>query len=309
MTRYLVRRLIEAVGVLFGISVITFVMVLVIPGDPARMYAGPRAPEETVERIREQWGLNDPIPVQYVRYLMRALQGDFGRSLRDNREVLPAVLDRLPATLQLAVAGVVVELLLGIPLGILAATRPGSWADALATTGALVGISIPPFVLGLALLYFLGYLIPIFPLGGYGTPVHLILPAITLGLSGGAWYARLLRNTLLDELGNDYVRTARAKGVRELGVLFRHALRNALLPVVTLAGLDLAYLLGGVVLIEAVFGWPGMGQQAYRAIREQNLPMVMGTVLFAAVCVVFINLSMDFLYVALDPRIRLRHEK
>ncbi len=309
MTRYLVRRLIEAVGVLFGISVITFVMVLVIPGDPARMYAGPRAPEETVERIREQWGLNDPIPVQYVRYLMRALQGDFGRSLRDNREVLPAVLDRLPATLQLAVAGVVVELLLGIPLGILAATRPGSWADALATTGALVGISIPPFVLGLALLYFLGYLIPIFPLGGYGTPVHLILPAITLGLSGGAWYARLLRNTLLDELGNDYVRTARAKGVRERGVLFRHALRNALLPVVTLAGLDLAYLLGGVVLIEAVFGWPGMGQQAYRAIREQNLPMVMGTVLFAAVCVVFINLSMDFLYVALDPRIRLRHEK
>ncbi|MCZ7546801.1 MAG: ABC transporter permease [Anaerolineae bacterium] len=199
--------------------------------------------------------------------------------------------------------------LLGIPLGILAATRPGSWADALATTGALVGISIPPFVLGLALLYFLGYLVPIFPLGGYGTPAHLVLPAITLGLSGGAWYARLLRNTLLDELGNDYVRTARSKGVRERGVLFRHALRNALLPVVTLAGLDLAYLLGGVVLIEAVFGWPGMGQQAYRAIREQNLPMVMGTVLFAAVCVVFINLALDLSYVALDPRIRLRDEK
>lgn len=309
MTRYLFRRLIEAVGVLLGISVITFVMVLVIPGDPARMYAGPRAPEETVERIREQWGLNDPIPVQYVRYLVRAVQGDLGRSLRDNREVLPAVLERLPATLQLAVAGVIVELLLGIPLGILAATRPGSWADALATTGALVGISIPPFVLGLALLYFLGYLVPIFPLGGYGTPVHLVLPAITLGLSGGAWYARLLRNTLLDELGNDYVRTARSKGVRERGVLFRHALRNALLPVVTLAGLDLAYLLGGVVLIEAVFGWPGMGQQAYRAIREQNLPMVMGTVLFAAVCVVFINLALDLSYVALDPRIRLRDEK
>ncbi|GAB4444537.1 MAG: ABC transporter permease [Anaerolineae bacterium] len=309
MTRYLFRRLIEAIGVLLGISVITFVMVLVIPGDPARMYAGPRAPEETVERIREQWGLNDPIPVQYVRYLVRAVQGDLGRSLRDNREVLPAVLDRLPATLQLAVAGVIVELLLGIPLGILAATRPGSWADTLATTGALVGISIPPFVLGLALLYFLGYLVPIFPLGGYGSPAHLVLPAITLGLSGGAWYARLLRNTLLDELGNDYVRTARSKGVRERGVLFRHALRNALLPVVTLAGLDLAYLLGGVVLIEAVFGWPGMGQQAYRAIREQNLPMVMGTVLFAAVCVVFINLALDLSYVALDPRIRLRDEK
>jgi peptide/nickel transport system permease protein len=282
MGAYLVRRLLAAIGVLFGISLITFVIVFVMPGDPARLYAGPHASEETVERIRQEWGMNDPILLQYVRYITRAVQGDLGRSPRDRREVLPAVIERVPATAQLAIAGLVVELAIGVPLGIVAATRPGSKVDALTTTGALVALSIPPFVLGLLLLYFLGFVIPIFPLGGYGTPVHLVLPAVT--------------------------RTARAKGLHERRVLYRHALRNALLPVVTLAGLDLALLLGGVVLIEAVYGWPGIGQQAWRAIRDQNVPMIMGTVLFAAVCVVFINLLVDFLYIALDPRVRLLND-
>jgi peptide/nickel transport system permease protein len=308
MGAYLVRRLLAAIGVLLGISFITFVIVFVMPGDPARLYAGPHASEETVERIREEWGMNDPILLQYARYIVRAVQGDLGRSPRDHRAVLPAIIERVPATAQLALAGLVVELAIGVPLGIVAATRPGSRVDALTTTVALMALSIPPFVLGLLLLYFLGFVIPIFPLGGYGTPVHLILPAVTLGLSGGVWYARILRNSLLDELGSDYIRTARAKGQRERRVLYRHALRNALLPVVTLAGLDLALLLGGVVLIEAVFGWPGIGQQAWRAIRDQNVPMIMGTVLFSAVCVVFINLLVDFLYVALDPRVRLAND-
>jgi peptide/nickel transport system permease protein len=307
MGAYLIRRLLAAIGVLFGISLITFIIVFVMPGDPARIYAGPHASEETVERIRQEWGMNDPILVQYVRYITRAVQGDLGRSPRDRRAVLPAVLERVPATAQLALVGLVVELAIGVPLGIIAATRPGSRVDALTTTGALVALSIPPFVLGLLLLYFLGFLIPIFPLGGYGTPLHLILPAVTLGLSGGVWYARILRNSLLDELSSDYIRTARAKGLHERRVLYRHALRNAMLPVVTLAGLDLALLLGGVVLIEAVYGWPGIGQQAWRAIRDQNVPMIMGTVLFAAVCVVFINLLVDFLYVVLDPRVRLNN--
>jgi peptide/nickel transport system permease protein len=307
MGAYLIRRLLAAIGVLFGISLITFIIVFVMPGDPARIYAGPHASEETVERIRQEWGMNDPILVQYVRYITRAVQGDLGRSPRDRRAVLPAVLERVPATAQLALAGLVVELAIGVPLGIIAATRPGSRVDALTTTGALVALSIPPFVLGLLLLYFLGFLIPIFPLGGYGTPLHLILPAVTLGLSGGVWYARILRNSLLDELSSDYIRTARAKGLHERRVLYGHALRNAMLPVVTLAGLDLALLLGGVVLIEAVYGWPGIGQQAWRAIRDQNVPMIMGTVLFAAVCVVFINLLVDFLYVVLDPRVRLNN--
>jgi peptide/nickel transport system permease protein len=306
MSGYLLRRLLGALGVVFGVMTITFVMVFLMPGDAARMYAGPRAPEEAVERIREQWGLNDPLPVQYVRYLGRALQGDLGRSTRDQRPVLQAVAERLPATLQLALAGLLVELALGIPLGVLAATRPGSVWDNLATVGALIGISIPPFAFGLVALYLLGFVIPIFPLGGYGTLNHLVLPAIVLGLGGAAFYARILRNSMLEVIGDDYIRTAHAKGLPPRLVMTRHVLRNAMLPVVTVAGIDLAQLLGGVVVIEAVFGWPGIGLQAWTAIRNQDTPMIMGTVLFAATMVVVINLMIDLLYVALDPRVRIR---
>ncbi|HUN09319.1 MAG TPA: ABC transporter permease [Aggregatilineales bacterium] len=304
MFQYLIRRLIGAVGVIFGVATITFIMVFLMPGDAARMYAGPRAPEETVQRIRELWGLDQPLPVQYVRYLARAAQGDLGRSTRDNRPVLQAVFERLPATLQLAVAGLFVELAIGIPLGIVAALKRNSWIDNLATVFGLVGISIPPFALGLVALYVFGFLIPIFPLGGYGTPLHLVLPALILGFGGAAFYARVLRNNLLEVMGEDYIRTARAKGLAPSVVLRRHILRNALLPTVTLAGLDLALLLGGVVVIEAVFGWPGIGLQAFNAIRNQDTPIIMGTVLFASTAVVFINLAVDFLYVTLDPRVR-----
>ncbi|MEZ4671541.1 MAG: ABC transporter permease [Anaerolineae bacterium] len=308
MTAYFLRRLVGAVGVIFGVATITFVMVFLMPGDAARMYAGPRAPEETVQRIRVLWGLDQPLPVQYVRYLGRAIQLDFGESTRDKRPVLRAVIERLPATVQLAVAGLFVELLIGVPLGILAATRPGSWVDQLATVLALIGISLPQFALGLVALYMFGFVIPIFPLGGFGTPLHLVLPAIVLGLGGTAFYSRVLRNSILEVMGEDYVRTARAKGLSPKMVMIRHVLRNALMPVVTLAGLDLALLLGGVVVIEAVFGWPGIGLQAWTAIRNQDTPMIMGTVLFASIAVVFLNLFVDMLYIALDPRVRLTAE-
>jgi ABC-type dipeptide/oligopeptide/nickel transport system permease component len=305
VTTYIIRRLISAVGVILGVATITFVMVFLMPGDAARMYAGPRAPEETVQRIRVLWGLDQPLPVQYVRYIGRAIQGDLGNSTRDNRPVLQAVLERVPASIQLALAGLLIELSIGVPLGILAATRPNSWFDRFATVFALVGISIPPFALGLVALFVFGFLIPIFPLGGYGTPLHLVLPAIVLGIGGAAFYARVLRNNLLEVMGEDYIRTARAKGLSPRLVLNRHILRNALLPTVTLAALDLALLLGGVVTIEAVFGWPGIGFQAWTAIRNQDTPMIMGTVLFASIAVVFINLAVDLLYAALDPRVRL----
>lgn len=305
MTGYLVRRLIGAAGVIFGVASITFVMVFLMPGDAARMYAGPRAPQETVDRIRELWGLNDPLPVQYVRYLGRALQGDFGNSTRDGRPVLRAVTERIPATLQLAIAGLAVELAIGVPLAVLAAVKPGTWLDQLATVIGLIGISIPQFALGLVLLYVFGFLLPIFPLGGYGTVTHLILPAFVLGMGGAAFYARVFRNNLLEVMGEDYVRTAHAKGVRPRRVMIRHIMRNALLPLVTLAGLDFALLCGGVVVIEAVFGWPGVGLQAWNAIRNQDTPIIMGTVLFGAVAVVFINLLVDFMYVVLDPRVEL----
>lgn len=305
MTAYLLRRFIGALGVILGVATITFVMVFLMPGDAARMYAGPRAPEETVEKIRELWGLNDPLPVQYIRYLGRAIQGDLGNSTRDKRPVLQAVIERLPATIQLALAGLFVELMIGVPLGILAALYPGSWIDRIATVLALIGISIPQFALGLVALYLFGFVIPIFPLGGYGSLKHLILPALILGIGGSAFYSRVLRNSILDVTREDYVRTARAKGLAQRRVLMNHIMRNALLPVVTLVGLDLALLLGGVVVIEAVFGWPGIGLQAWTAIRNQDTPMIMGTVLFASTAVVFINLLVDLLYVSLDPRVRL----
>lgn len=305
MTAYLVHRLIGAVGVVFGVATLSFVMVFLMPGDAARMYAGPRAPEATVQRIREIWGLDQPLPVQYVRYIGRALQGDLGNSTRDNRPVLTAILERLPATIQLALAGLLVELVIGVPLGILAALRPGSWIDQLATIVSLIGISIPSFALGLIALYVFGFLIPVFPLGGYGTPLHLVLPALTLGIGGTAFYARVLRNNLLEVMGEDFIRTAKAKGLSARAVLLRHALRNALLPTVTLAALDLALLLGGTVVIEAVFGWPGVGLQAFQAIRNQDTPLIMGTVLFASISVVGINLGVDLLYAVLDPRVRL----
>ena len=306
MYRYLAGRLIGAIGVIWGVATLTFVMVFLMPGDAARMYAGPRAPEETVQRIRHQWGLDQPLTVQYVRYMGRALQGDLGRSTRDNRAVLDAVIERLPPTIMLAVSGFAIELLVGIPLGILAALKPGSWIDQIANLIALIGLSLPQFAVGLVALYVFGFLIPIFPLGGYGTPAHLVLPAIVLAVSGIAFYSRVLRNSVLEVAGEDYVRTARSKGLRSRTVLIRHILRNALLPVVTLAGLDLASLLGGVVVVEAVFGWPGVGLQAWTAIRNQDTPMIMGTVLIASISVVFLNLLVDLLYVAIDPRVHLR---
>lgn len=306
MFQYLLRRLIGAVGVIFGVATITFVMVYLMPGDAARVFAGPRAPEEAVNHIRELWGLNDPISVQYVRYLGRLAQGDLGKSTRDGRPVLQAVFERVPATIQLAVAGLAVELSIGVPLGILAALRPGGYADRVATLFVLLGVSIPQFALGLVALYVLGFVIPIFPLGGSGTIAHLILPALVLGIGGAAYYARVLRNSLLDVMGEDYIRTARAKGLHPRTVLNRHIIRNALIPVVTLATLDLALLLGGVVVIEAVFGWPGVGLQAWTAIRNQDTPVIMGTVLFASLAVVVLNLATDVLYVALDPRVRLK---
>ena len=305
MVVYIFQRLIAAIFVIFGVATVTFAMVFLMPGDAARMYAGPRAPEETVERIREQWGLNEPLPVQYIRYLGRAIRGDLGNSTRDRRPVLQAVVDRLPATAQLALAGLIVELAIGIPLGILAALRPGTWIDQLTTVLALIGISIPQFALGLVALYVFGFVIPIFPLGGYGTLHHLILPALVLGVGGSAFYSRVLRNSIMDVMHEDYIRTARAKGLPSYRVLSHHVLRNALIPVVTLAGLDLALLCGGVVVIEAVFGWPGIGLQAWSAIRNQDTPMIMGTVLFASSAVVMINLLVDVLYVSLDPRVRL----
>ena len=300
---YILRRLLLAVGVIVGVSIITFILAFMVPADPARVYAGSNATAQTVAQIREQLGLNRPLLVQYFDYVTRALHGDFGTSYKLQTPVLSAITSRFPYSAVLALAGIVVELLVGVPVGILAAVRPRSWIDRSTMGLALLGVSAPQFWLGLILLYTFGYLLPIFPLGLAQSPSSIVLPAVTVGLGGGVWYARLLRSSLLETLATDYVRTGRAKGLSRWAVIFRHALPNAITPIVTQIGLDMAYFLGGIVVVESVFGWPGVGQLAYQAIQNDDIPLIMGTVLFSAVVIVLINICTDLLYALLNPRV------
>jgi peptide/nickel transport system permease protein len=304
MITYIVRRLLWVVVILWGVSLLTFIVTYAVPADPARLYAGVHASADVVKQIRHQMGLDRPAYVQYLEYLRNILHGDFGYSYHLQSNVLPTILSRFPATAELALAGIFMELLLGIPMGILAALHRNQWSDRFTLVVSLVGISVPTFWLGLILLYYLGYIWPIFPLGGYGGIDNLILPALTLGIAGAGWYARMLRTTMLEILDMDYVRTARAKGVPGQRIVLRHILRNALGPIVTMLGLDLAYFLGGVLVIETVFGWPGIGLLGWEAISYQDVPMIMGTVLFAALVIVTVNLIIDIGRGFLDPRVR-----
>ncbi len=304
MLKYTLRRIIMGVPVLIGISVITFVLIYYLPADPARMYAGPNATAETVARIRQQLGLNDPLWTQYFRYLIRAVQGDLGFSYNLQMPVLQAIWSRFPYTLALIVAGITVELAIGLPVGIISALRPYSRWDRLGMVIALLGVSVPPFWLGLLLLYWFSFTVPIFPLGGAEGPQHLVLPALCAGLGGAAWYARMARSSTLEVLSADYIRTAKAKGLAEHAVLWRHTLRNALNPIVTMVGMDIPWFVGGVVLIEQVFAWPGIGRLAVQAIVEVDIPLIMGTVIFTAVLVVISSILIDLVQGLLDPRIR-----
>jgi peptide/nickel transport system permease protein len=297
-------RLVWAAVVWVAVAAVTFGITFLVPANPAKVLAGPQADAETVARIHTQLGLDAPVPVQFAKYLGNALQGDFGTSFVNGQAVLPAILERVPATLTLAVAAMAVYLLIGGTLGLIGAVKPGSLADRLGSTGAIAGLSLPTFWVGLLLLFFLAYKLPFFPLGGADSPTSLVLPALTLGISGAAYYTRLIRQQLGDELKKDYIRAARAKGLSERRVVLGHGLRNAALPLVTLLGLDFASLLGGAVLTESVFAWPGIGQQAVQAIYTLDIPMIMGTVLFAATAIIVINLLVDLSYYWLDPRIR-----
>lgn len=304
MWTYLARRIAQTIPVLLGISVITFVLIYYLPADPARIYAGPSATVATVARIRHELGLDQPLWVQYIRYMERVLHGDLGFSYRKQIAVTTLVLSRLPYTLALIFGGVFFELAIGLPVGIVSAVARGRWADRLGMFIALVGVSAPPFWLGLLLLYWLGYLIPIFPLGGAGSPLHLVLPAITAGLGGAAWYARMMRSSVLDILSTDYIRTARAKGGSQFIVIFRHVLPNALNPIITMAGMDIPWFIGGVVLVERVFDWPGLGRLAVEAIETVDVPLIMGTVIVTALAVVISGILIDMVQGFVDPRIR-----
>ncbi|MFP5503608.1 MAG: ABC transporter permease [Candidatus Sericytochromatia bacterium] len=304
MGRLILLRLGWAAGVWVAVAAITFAITFLVPANPAKVLAGPQADAATVMRIHQQLGLDQPLPVQFARYLGNAVQGDFGTSFVTGQPVLPAILERLPATATLALGAIVVYLLVGGGLGVIGAVKPGSLADRLGSVWAIAGFSLPTFWIGLVVLFVFAYTLRLFPLGGAGSLAHLILPALTLGTAGAAYYTRLIRQGLGEELKKDYIRAARAKGVPEHRVVLAHGLRNASLPLVTLVGLDFASLLGGAVLTESVFAWPGIGQQAVQAIYTLDIPMIMGTVLFSATAIIVINLLVDLSYFWLDPRIR-----
>jgi ABC-type dipeptide/oligopeptide/nickel transport system permease component len=308
---FVVRRLLWAVFTLWLVVSATFLLAFVIPSsDPARMMAGPHASPEVVQRIRVELHLDRPLPEQYARYVGGVARGDLGRSYK-NQEAVTATLGRaLPYTALLALGATVIQLLIGVPLGILAALRRRTAVDVAAMGTALVGISAPTFVTGLALLYVLGFLLGWFPLGGVGAgPLGVlrsaVLPSFTLAFAGAAYYSRLTRGELLDVIEMDFVRTARAKGLTERAVVLRHALRNALIPVVTFLGIDVGALLGGAVVTETLFAWPGMGKLAIDSVLQQDFPVMLGTVLVASAAIVLANLVVDALYAWLDPRIRL----
>ncbi len=302
--RLLLERIFQGILVLLAVSVLTFGLAVLLPADPARMVAGPSASVQTVNNIRHELGLDKPILEQFIIYLGKVVRGDLGRSYKQSINVTELLLSRLPATLELMLAGIVFELLLGVPAGILAALRPGSFLDRGLMMLSFAGVSLPQFVLGLSLLYVFAFKFPIFPLGGFGTIAHIILPALTLGISGAGWYARVVRSEMLEVLGQDYVRTATAKGVLRSVVITRHALKNALLPVIGMIGSDIGVFMGGVVVVESVFGWAGVGKLVWDAIRVVDIPVILGVVQLGAVMIVIGNLLADLAYPLADPRVR-----
>jgi peptide/nickel transport system permease protein len=302
--RLLLERLFQGVLVLLAVSVLTFALAVLLPADPARMVAGPSASVQTVNNIRHELGLDKPMLEQFLMYLGKVVRGDLGRSYKQSVNVTELLLSRLPATLELMLVGVIFELLLGIPAGILAALRPGRFLDRGLMMLSFAGVSLPQFVLGLSLLYLFAFKFPIFPLGGYGSLAHIVLPALTLGISGAGWYARVIRSEMLDVLGQDYVRTATAKGVLRSRIITIHALKNALLPVIGMVGSDIGVFMGGVVVVESVFGWPGVGKLVWDAIRVVDIPVILGVVQLGAVMIVVGNLLADLAYPLADPRVR-----
>lgn len=324
MLTYIVRRLLLMIPMLFGAAVIIFGLLQIIPGDPASVFLGPEASQEMIDDMRESLGLDRPMIVQLGLYLGRLVRGDLGDSIFQKEPVLKLVLHRLPATLELTLIGLLISVTIGVPLGIVAAVRRGSIIDAGSMIFAQLGVSMPVFWLGILLMFWFAVRLGWLPSIGRGEPLigaigaafsgqpqallgslsHLILPAITLGLHGAAYSSRVTRSAMLDTLSQDYIRTAISKGLSHRIVTYRHALRNALLPVVSVIGLQFGMLLGGAVLTETIFAWPGMGRLAVGAIAQRDIPLIQGIVLVIALLFSLVNLGVDLLYTVIDPRVR-----
>jgi len=308
MSGYLRRRLLTLPPLLLGVSLITFLLLNFAPGDAAeitllRQNGGVAPPREAIVALRHELGLDAPLPVRYVRWLSGAVHGDLGESYRTGNSIAGELARRLPATLLLASISLALAVAAGIPLGVLAALKRGSWVDTASRLLALLGAAVPSYVLALLLMLFFAVKLDWLPAIGYGSPKHLVLPALALSVGVMAQLMRLTRATMLETLGQDYMRTARAKGLGEAGVVWRHGLKNALLPVITVVGTSTGHLLGGAVIIETIFGWPGVGQFVVVGISQRDYPVVQGFVLYLAVIFLMVNLAVDLAYRWLDPRL------
>jgi ABC-type dipeptide/oligopeptide/nickel transport system permease component len=304
VSTFLLRRFLQSLIVLLGVSFVVF-FILHLTGDPALVLLSPEATPEAVRRFREAMGFNDPFLVQYWRFLKGALQGDFGQSIRHGEPAFGLVVERLPATFELAGAGLALALVVAIPAGIVSAMRRNTVVDYVATVVALIGQAMPTFWLGIMLILLFSVRLQLLPSSGRGTLEHLILPAVTLGLFTTARITRLTRSGMLEVLGQDYIRTARAKGVSDPPVVWKHALKNAAIPIVTIVGIELGTLLGGSVITETIFAWPGVGRLSVQAIYNRDYPVVQAAVFLLAATFVIVNLLVDLIYTYLDPRIRI----
>ncbi|WP_374712920.1 nickel ABC transporter permease [Symbiobacterium terraclitae] len=307
MLRYAARRLLLVLPVLFGVTLLVFLLFYLTPGDPTRAILGQEAQgasAEDIERLRHQLGLDRPWYEQYFDFLAGAVQGDLGRSFRGDRPVAGEIAARFPTTLRLTVISLTLAALVGIPLGVVGAVRRNTWLDYLVMLIALLGVSMPTFWVGILLMQLFALELRILPPSGTGTWRHMVLPATTVALASIAFIARMTRSSLIESLREDYVRTARSKGLAERSVVFRHALRNAFIPVLTTLGLEFGGLLGGAVVVESVFSLPGLGRLTVDAIRGRDLPLIQGCILFVAVVFSLVNLIVDLGYAGLDPRIR-----
>jgi ABC-type dipeptide/oligopeptide/nickel transport system permease component len=303
VTEYVIRRLVLSAIAMLGVLTIVFLL-LHASGDPATLLVSQDATKEDLERIRQAYGLDQPLSVQYVRFVGRVVRGDLGYSYRQGLPVGELLVERLRATFELALAGLAVAVLLGVPLGIVAAARRGSAVDTAAMSVALLGTSVPSFWLGLLLIIVFGVQLGWLPVSGYGSLRHLIMPAFVLGGFYAAQVSRLTRTSLLEVLAQDFIRTARAKGLAASGVLLKHVLRNAALPVLTVLGLDFGRMLGGAVVVETIFAWPGMGRLAVQAVLGRDFPVVQGAAIMGAVVFLTVSLTIDLLYGFVDPRLR-----
>lgn len=308
MYKYICKRILMMIPVIIGVSLLVFLVLKMTPGDPARVVAGSEADEATVEQIREELGLNKPVLQQYVDYMLNLLHGDMGTSYTTNKPVAEEILARMPTTFILAFAGVFVAVLIGIPLGIISATKQYSILDYISTLLALGGVAMPNFCLGLMLILLFSLKLGWLPSGGGDSWTAYVLPAITLGVGATANFMRTTRSSMLEVIRQDYIRTARAKGAGEGRVVMHHALRNAMIPVITVIGLQIGTLLGGAVVNETVFSLPGLGTLMINAINQKNEPVVLGCLITFAIIFSLVNLLIDILYAFIDPRIKSQYK-